>query len=333
MADTKIDTVLAVLVVGMLAMFSYNQGVFSSWGIAPSPESQAQQPTQTVKIEGACGVDSTTLTAVMQKKYAASTSMASENVTIVVNGAEKSTKKTTQTETVNPSDNVELYFGLESGTYYTNYAKGVIPCKGAMDTSDPAFTPSGAYQLYQMDAATTSIFSLINDPATTTNPATAQAMGAGSSKNLKLTLSPTYEDGLGIPCGNVLSCQYNTSAYNTDSGLAVRLTDGGVELSPATNPTNTLWASISTDHTRKSWQLPKFDGKAVTTKEYGFSLKAGDTNEVTAGGGDVNCTIWDSDYYRNDNGGYACGIEDLDDNSDVGLTSNTAAFNFGTLVS
>lgn len=325
--------IVGVALVALIAWGFYTDGKFASLGVKPSAEDQAQQ-VQTVKVEGACASDPATLTAVLQKKYSASTSMASENVTIVVNGVEKSTKKNGQTESVNSKNNVELYFGLESGTYYTSYAKGVIPCAGSIETSDNRiFSPADAYQLYQMDAATTAVMSLINKADYTVNPTTALTLGVGSSKSVEITITPTYEDGLGTPCGNVLSCQYNTTAYATSVAEALRLSDDGVELPVATNPSSTLWAALSVQHGKKSWQLPAFDGKKITEKKYDLAIKAHDTNNPSAGGGDINCTIFDTDFFRTNTGGYACGIEDSDDNSDVGLTSASGiVFTKGILV-
>lgn len=176
MANAKMDTWLLVGVFALIGLLAYQQGALTVFGIAPSPEDKAASPT-VVEVKGATG-NPTTLTAVIEKRYSQSTSMATENVTIVVNGAEKSTKLDSQSETVSSGNTVELYYGLESGTYYTSYAKGVIPDVPSLETSDPAFQPADAYKLYQMDAASSAMWTVVNADGTSTNPGTAPSIGS-----------------------------------------------------------------------------------------------------------------------------------------------------------
>jgi len=61
--------------------------------------------------------------------------------------------------------------------------------------------------------------------------------------------------------------------------------------------------------------------------------KADGNYDVTAGGGNVTCILFDTDYFKTDTGEFKTGIEDSDDNSDVGLTSTLAAHGMGLLVS
>jgi len=323
---------LGLLVVGFF-VFLYSSGSLQAVTGGDAP---VVQPT-VIKVEGACGVDSTTLTVNLEKKYSQSTSMSAENSTIVVNGAEVSTKAHGSSQTVSPGNKVDIYNALYSNTYYTSKASGIVPCEGAIytSTSNGWLSPKDAHKVIQMEAATASstLFSVVNNDGTSTNfpgGTTAQAIAAGQTKKYTITLTPTFEDGIGVD-GNVYSCQYNTTAYDNENPL--RLTSGGANLPSAANPSNTLWTSISTDHSKMSWALPTFDGGVVSEYKMELFTKADGNYNPNAGGGDVNCTLFDTDYFKTDSGEFKTGIEDSDDNSDVGLTSTATAHGTGLLVS
>lgn len=330
--EIKANNIIGFGLLFLVGLMVYQTGGFQAITGGDIPD---QQPINVI-VEGACGVDSTTLTVNLEKKYSQATDMSAENATIVINGAEVATKSDGSSVTVSPGNKLDIYHAFVSSTYYTSKASGTIPCEGAIytSTSNGWLKPADSYKVIQMEANTgSSLFSVVNNDGTTTNfpgGTTAQAIAAGQTKKYTITFTPTFEDGFGVD-GNVFSCQYNTTAYDNENPL--RLTASGANLPSAANPSNTLWTALTTDHSKMSWALPSFDGGVISEYKMELFTKADGNYNPNAGGGNVTCQMFDTDYFKTDSGEFKTGIEDSDDNSDVGLTNTVASYGMDLLVS
>lgn len=283
-------------------------------------QTQTGSSLGTVEVVGKCG-QSVTLTADMVEKYAESTSMSAQNVTILVNGAETGTRSDGGTVTVKEGDKITLFYAVDpAGTgYMASKAEGTIPnCAPAVLTSDNSvFDPDDAHKLY--DTSTQPTVTIINDDQTT-NPGTAQAIGTGATRHVTVKLYPAFEQGYGHPSGgNTLSCRFTDSQID-QAGTTISL--GGKALPEATYvPSSTVFATSATNQSTKHWAVSFLDGKVNTVAEFDFGIKGDDTNEPTATT-NFSCSLLDVDYYKSDAGEYKLDVEDRDDNTNIGRATD-----------
>jgi len=272
----------------------------------------------TVEVVGKCG-QSVTLTSDMVERYSESTSMSTQNVTIVVNGAEISTRADGGTETVKEGDVVELYYSLDpaGNTYAASYAKGTIPnCAPAVKTSDNSiFSPVDAWKLYRQSTQPT--VTILNDDSTT--QPTAQALGVGQTRHMTMKFYPAYEQGYGTADGSTLACRFTDSQID-QAGTTISL-DGAPLADAKYVPSQTIFSVTATNQSTKYWHVPAIDGKAKTIMEFDLGLKGDDTNEPVAAT-NFSCVFLDTDYYKTDSGQYKIDVEDRDDNTGIGRATD-----------
>lgn len=290
-----------------------------------------------VTADKACG--STTMTMDFKKKYSASTDLTAQNGTVFINGEEKGIFDEAGTFTAQGGDVLNVYYAIDPAqtTYYASHATGMIPCTGQtaafatsadfMKAGENAGTlQSPPHAVYQTDATMTA--TIIN-PDNTLNSETGSnvTMSAGQTRKIKVTIYPTFEDGYGVAGGNTLACQFNDTVY--DQAEASVSLDGKVLTSPATYvPSNTRFPMLETSNTALTWDVPAVDGAVSGDLNFVISIKADNDNAptqgATTGGPDWNCTLFDTDLYQTDAGEVKVDVEDRDDNSNIGTTSDFA---------
>lgn len=327
----KLGTIAIVIVlIVVLSQGGFLKNIFGAQSTQPPPQQQSQPQTGgnlgTVEVVGKCG-QSVTLTADMVEKYAESTSMSAQNVTILVNGAEAGVRSDGGTLTVKEGDKITLFYAVDpaGNTYMASKAEGIVPnCAPAILTSDNAiFDPDDAHKLYKMNTQPTS--TIINDDQSL-NPSSAQAIGTGATRHLTVKLYPAFEQGYGHPQGGgTMSCRFTDSQID-QAGTTVSLlnTIQGMSgaLPPAVyEPSSTVFATTATNQSTKHWKMPFVDGKTDTVVQLDLGIKGDDTNEPTSAT-NFSCVWHDVDIYKTDAGEYKLDVEDRDDNTNIGRATD-----------
>lgn len=295
-------------------------------------------PIQKVEVvtEKACG--STTMTMDFQEKYAASTDVTAQNGTVYINGAKKGLTSEGSTFTAQGKDKLNVYYALDPAqtTFYAAHASGEVPCTGqtaAFMTS--AILGKGELggeiqtpinEIYRADTGMST--TVINDDNSINSEGTAganQSVTAGQTVSVEVRLFPTFERGYGVAKGNALWCQMNDTAW--DQAKSEVSLNGAILPAAEFEPTNTIFPSVNTAFTKKGWKVPPIDGKVSSRLNFVFTVKGDDTSEPQHGtGGDGgagarwNCTMFDTDLYETDDGKVKAGVEDLDGNTNIGVT-------------
>lgn len=333
------DTATWILII-IVALIAYQSGAFSTFGVGADG---GVAPTQKVEVitDKACG--STTMTMDFSKKYSQSTSMTAQNGTVYINGMEKGVTSEGSTFTAQGGNGLNIYYALDPAqtTYYASHASGKIPCTGqtaAFLTSQAEYdgkpfmqkgSLAGALQdppheVYATDTAlSVTILNADNVLNTFGGGSTDQAITTGQTRNLKVDLFATFEKGYGVADGNTLACQFNDTAWD-QSQCEVSL-NGKILPNAKYVPSTTRFPLTDTSRTTKMWALPAIDGAKTSELNLRFNVKADDTNQPSNGNGaDWNCTVFDTDLYQTDSGNVAVDVEDRDDNSNIGTTSDFA---------
>lgn len=283
-------------------------------------------PVTTVKIESEKSCGSTTMTMDFVEKYNSGVDVTSQNGTVWINGAKKGVFSEGGTFTVQGGDDLTVVYALDDpgNTYYASQAVGKVRCTGqtaAFLTS--AILDKGplagalqdpAEELYKSSTvATTSVFS---DDDNVLLSSTALAIGAGATETAKIIIKWKFEEGYGVVDGNTLACRFTDSQI--DQEQLVASIDGNALTSPAKYvPTNTRFPLSAGNESVKTWNFPAIDGKKMTSTTMKLNIKGDDTKEPTART-NLSCAILDTDVFELDAGGVAVGVEDSDDNTNVG---------------
>lgn len=350
-AKTDIMTVLIVVAIVYIAFF-YQGGLFKG-GIIPtqsgaSGDTSQANPTSTVQIVGAPCTQATTLTVSTVRRYT-EVAQTGENATILQNGVLKGTFAHLGTTTVQSGangDNLELFPGLQSTTFYPRHFKGKITtCTGAATTGDVQYftevndaTVGGAKityndadgiysaspnKLVQIDTSPT--ITIVNDGQANQNTGgqgqgtgSNLTIGTGGSGSVTVKLSPGANSGWGVN-GNVLACQFPAAVYDSANPLIVTVPGSGVLQPASITPSSTRYPLINANNTVKTYQFPGIDSRK--TGDLTFSVKpTADQNHDPAGANDrINCTLADVSYYQKQNSGaYVLDIENRDTNVELG---------------
>lgn len=272
----------------------------------------------------ACG--STTLTMDFQDIYSASTDMSSYNGTVFIDGKKQGVVSEGSTFTANGGKELNVYYALEDAgnNYYASHASGKIPCTGqtaSFLTSDilSGGSLAGALQkdapekLYRSQTA--SSISVYNKKSMASNPSTAISIGAGGTETARIYIDWSYEEGYGVVDGNTLACRFTDSQID-QSELIASL--DGVALGTAKYvPSGTKFSVNAANESTKFWAFPAIDAKITTSSTLDLSIKGDDTNPPTETT-NMSCEILDTDLFETDDGAIKIGVEDSDDNSNVG---------------
>lgn len=275
----------------------------------------------------ACG--STTMTVDFSKKYSQSTDMTAQNATVYINGNQKGVYDEGGTFTAQGGDTLNVYYALEDlgNSYYAAHASGKIPCTGqtaAFTTSNilGAGSLAGAMQnpVHQVYASGTapSAATVYNKKTLTDLTSTALALGVGSTETARTYLSWTNEEGYGVADGNTLACRFTEAHFDQSETYAVL---DGTKLGPAKYiPSMTRFSLSSANQSTKYWAFPAIDGKQTPTSTLDLIINADDTNQPTAAS-NFSCEIIDTDLYITDDGEVKVDVEDRDDNSNIGRST------------
>lgn len=231
------------------------------------------------------------------------------------------------TFTAKPGDTIQVYYGIESTTYYAKQGnKFTIPDTGAVNTIDY----DGNKGLYALPSTTGMAITIWNDnDAVQANTnlfadSTNITMSAGDTKRGRVRIDGQYQRAFSPYAPIVAVCNYNSTA-NTYFHL---MDANGVELPKYTGAINHITVN-GTEQTQVKYQIPTIIGSGTTYIQY--EVKADGTN----GGGNIQthpiwCTLSDADWYQDSNTGELKLGYETDANSDVGLTDGS--YNFGVYI-
>ena len=287
------------------------------------------EPTQKIEVvtEKACGV--ATMTVDFTKKYSASTSMTAQNATVYINGNEKGVVNEGSTFTAQGKDTLNVYYALDPAqtTYYAAHATGKVPCEGqptAYTTSNILGKGSlaGALQdpvseLFTSSTAPTAP-TVYNKKTLVALSTTALAIGVGGTETARAYLDWTNEEGYGVVDGNTLACRFTDSEIDQTETNAIL--DGQTLGAAKYVPSMTKFPLSAANQSAKYWAFPAIDGKKTPTSTLDIIINGDDTNQPTAAG-NFSCEIIDTDLFVTDDGKVVIGVEDSDDNSNVGRST------------
>src|SRR3990167_3245515 len=299
MKNSKSAKASAMLWVLLLigAVFAYNQGLFTNSAAGGNAagggaSGSADTSGNTVMLVGAPCTQATTLTASVIRRYTEA-AQSSENVTILQNGNLLGIKAHGGTATVQSGtngDSLDFYVAEDrSTTFYTQHVKGKLAtCTGSATTGDAQFkivqdeSVGGAGVIYsdapnkvvQIDTAPTISVqnddpNQVNDGNTAgTSGATNLTIGQGSSNSVTVTFRPTYNTGIGVMGGNILTCQYPSAVLDPTTPL-IASKDGVTLEAASVSPSSTNYPLISANNTLKSWKVAGIDGRTTTKVSFG----------------------------------------------------------------
>jgi len=319
------------IVLIVMAANGYNIPILSEFfGSSTGGVSGGSGGTQNIVISNpdkACG--STTMTVDFSKKYSASTDMTAHNATVYINGNEKGVYSEGGSFTAQGGDSLNVYYALgdTDNTYYAAHSSGAIPCTGqtaAFTTSNVlgAGSLAGAMQnpvneVYTSSTAPTEP-TVYNKKTLVALTTTGLAIGVGGTETARAYLDWTNEEGYGVVDGNTLACRFTDSQIDQSK---VRAILDGSELGAAKYiPSMTRFALSASNQSVKYWSFPAIDGKKTQSSTLDLTIKGDDTNQPTAAS-NFSCEIIDTDLYVTDDGKVKIGVEDEDDNSNVGRST------------
>ena len=249
-------------------------------------------PTGIIKIDGGCGVDSTTITVSAQDYYTLGAVGGVHRYRIDGNPAKAISDGGTFTSS--KDEQINILFANQttpaSFSYYSDVMDYTVLCEGTKTLSK---------KLYANDTFTVNIFNeegnLISDPENET-------LGAGDTITLSGNIKGQYKKAA-APYGGVIIAEYNSSTMDN-----VEVSFDGIT-KKTTTPT--FYTVGYTTHVTKSYEFPAL----ITNNEIkmGTYLDADDTkNPSSEAGQDIKLTYCTINYYvdEDDQGNYKKGIED-----------------------
>ena len=306
-------------------------GIGQSAGGAPATGSSEPKVDSTVKLVGQKCTQPTTFTLNMVRRYAEATSMTGQNATVFVNGVNRGVVSNAGTLRISDGDKVSVYYNLDpaGATYAAAKSEGTLTgclssvSSGNSDIFKDTVLGAAANKVYEIDSAPT--VSLINLVDYTVNPTSGLSITAGDSKTVRATITYPAEEGYGVIGGSTLACRFTDSQI--DQGETNAVLDG-VTLGSATYvPSSTRFSLSATNQSTKFWAVPAIDGKLKTSSTLDLVITGDGTNEPTAAT-NFSCEMKDTDLFLNDDGVVAVGVEDSDDQSEIGRTAaNEVSFN------
>lgn len=320
---------IALLVIGLAIVAAMQTNIFGTlFSTGDGVDGGAGDVNVNIKnADKACG--STTMTMDFQDKYSASTDMSSYNGTVFIDGKKQGIVGEGSTFTSNGGKTLNVYYALDDfgNNYYASHASGEIPCTGqsaSFLTSDILSGGSLAgelqkaepYKLYKSQTApTVTVYNDENNDVLTTTPL---SITAGASKTARVVINWEYEEGYGVVDGNTLACRYTDSQID-QSGMVATL--DGATLGPAKYvPSNTRFGLSASNESTKFWAFPSIDAKTTTQSVLKLRIKGDENNGPTART-NVSCEIIDTDLFETDSGSIGVGVEDSDDNTNVGRST------------
>jgi len=325
----------AWLLIGVLVLAVLNaNGTINLGSLLGSAGGAGSGTTTTVTTTGIPCTQSTTLTVNMVERYAESTSMTGQNATVFVNGVNKGVISSAGTLTVSDGDKVTVYYAADPAAtgYASAKSEGTVSgCPASVSTGDEStfkdqVLGQPAYKLFDISTAPTA--SIVNKDYTA-NPGTATAISAGATEPVRVLISWASKEGYGTADGSVLACRFTDSQI--DQGLTTASMDGVALSAGKYTPSATRFALSATNQSTKTWAIPAIDGKVKTSSELLFGI-AGDSNSQPTAATNFSCEIKDTDWFQNNDGAFSIGIEDSDDQAEVGRPA-TAELSFNVALS
>jgi hypothetical protein len=285
--------ILACVVLGKM-LFAPATQTATSTGAGPA----------VVKIEGQCGVDSTTFTANLYDYFDRSISV-SGNHLIRVGANGWATIAQAGTKTVSPGDRISLGFGDGNATAWRKPVEGYVPCKGTVTASDLCqfaadvgaancngkTLGSEAELVKRNGTITTRLFN--HDDGLLNSGSNQQAISAGDLKTLYAIngIEPSYKKG-GYEYGGCAVIEINTTVFDD-----IVPTYGGVSKLIGTPAFYTVSAA---GFTAKTYEIPPFSTDAsgnVVAMSRQLIIDADDTNSA-ADANDITIRYYPNEYRR-----------------------------------
>lgn len=309
----KDNNLLTILIVGTLAVVLWQSGFFASMGLG---EAEAEDSIDLQSLAG-CGIEDTTVTISLQEKFNPTTMPTGGYAYKVMNANnaefhEVSSDKVSGDElTLSPGDMLQIiYAGNATSTTGTGWAHDVfsftVPCSGTyrkhLDIWDFSSSSPLTIKAFNSD------FTNIADQGTN-----CEAVSAGGTGNIGVTVEGTYEDSYGR--GSMLVCvEYNSTSYDE-----ITLSGGTSEVKPAHLTTGAGSSELC-------WKYAAIESSDKL--EFQLSYDAHDTTPPEELTGNLTLTFVDESAFRNDDTlDYAYGYEDEKDN-DIGYADETKVLCF-----
>lgn len=351
---------MAIAILVVVGYLVYSNGLIPGFGPAASTapgagtgSSGSTGSTNTLNINSDC-TQGTTLTGNILRLYTDAT-LTSENSTVYVGGSELKTIGNGGTTTVQSGKNgqtLELYPALYSTTYYANHFTGKLAtCTAGASTADPQFTvvkdesPGGAgvtqaqvsNKVYLISTGVTT--TITNDGQSNSQDGNLNigsgggfenlSIGTGSTGSVQFQFKVPSKEAWGPIGGNIMSCQFPSAVY--DATTPISITVAGQTLAAADkNPSSQQFVLYQANNTVKSFKFPGIDGFANTIISGAAVIKADQNHDPSMAGDRINCTVFDTNYYKRQvDGKWVVDTENRDTNADLGGANTNFDFVIG----
>lgn len=314
-----------LLFVVLVGTGQINLPFLSAAGIGPDGVTSVTEVK--VTTDKACG--STTMTMDFTEKYSASTDMTAQNGTVYINGNEKGVFSEGGTFTAQGGDELNVYYALNDlgNSYYASHASGEIECTGQTAAFGTAAilgkgSLSGALQTPadQLYASSTALSAatVYNKKTLVDLSTTALAISAGGTETARAYLDWTFEEGVGVADGNTLACRFTDSQIDQDQMIASL--DGAALGTAKYIPSLTRFSLSAANQSAKYWAFPAIDGAVTASSTLDIAIKGDDDNQPD-GSTNMSCEVLDTDLFKTDLGTVDVGIEDSDNQANVGRST------------
>lgn len=309
MAKTNWGLILIIVAVALVATKTVNLGgLFAG---APTQE----QPPGTVPTPGGelCIHDGATMTIGPIYDMYATAEQTAEYARVRVTSVGGQTpidygyKASSATMAVNNEDSVEIWYGLNSSSFYTNHQTFTVPCTSAFSSGS---YDSGAHKLWAISSSgNLSLKTFDEDDGllnTGSGGSATEALAAGDIVNLEGSFQGVYKKGYSMNSeksgGILFTFRYNSSllddvdlSIDTPGYTVADATTPTFRSSDMTDPSTSNGFSATKTYVLKTWRIaPGLDSNEKV--EFTLTLDVDDTNDPPA---TDNMTIFldDEDYW------------------------------------
>lgn len=317
--EINVVTIAAIFLIVFSGFATYNWFIKSPTQAAVG-EGGTTTPGGVIEVKGGCSISPTLTEGKAEDFYVPATKVTGAYHAVVINGNDLGKFVDGTTRTVSENDKIMIIGAINDSQTNTGYYGKALEFTASCD---PAIVASqkGDMRLVKQNVPT---FTVLNDDGTVNTNTANQSITAGQVKRVEVRLTGPNNAGFSAGPRNgeigklAIACNMNLSNMDEIDMAPV----GGSQLARSTYvpPQH----SIDSGFTARVWEV-----NGLTENEdrrYVFILDADDTNAPL----NLNCSVYDQDWYQNSvTGTYEYGYAN-DQNSDIGMTGASWKVNINT---
>ena len=138
-----------------------------------------------------------------------------------------------------------------------------------------------------------------------------------------------YNEALGPIGGNIVSCQFPSAIYDATTPISISI-DGQTLSEADKNPSSQQFVLYQANNTVRSFKFPGIDGRTNPVVKGNVIVRADSNHDPASFIDRVNCTVFDTDYYkRQSDSKWVVDTENRDTSADLGGANTVSDFVIG----